>query len=412
MTDVVRLLFVCKSLPYSFKGGIQTHVWELTQYLMREGCQVTILTGGSLRRGLRTEYHEGREIVFLPYVPGRKFPFLHKTIEDVSFNVMAYRWLRSHARGFDCVHVQGRSGCFYAAGAGRTSPPVLTTFHRLLAVEYAYDGQATGKIDGLLHRFIMGVAEGRAARHTDHAIAVSREMRKELVEYFPERLAPMTILPNGVSAAFGEPVASPDPWQLVFVGRLEKIKGVYSLLEAMALTDERIQLKMIGEGPERRGLERIIQRTPGLRARVQLLGDQDADAVRHYIQRATALVLPSYHESQGIVLIEAGICGRPVIGASAPGIDEVVLHGETGLLYPPGDHRSLALLIDHLYAQPVLAKALGAAGRRRALTVYNWESIARETMGLYASLIDKNAADADPTRAVARPITATQALPV
>ncbi len=397
----MHVLFVCKSLPYSFKGGIQTHVWELSKHLIARGCRITILTGGSLYRGTYTEVQEGREIIFLPYLPGRRLPLLQKTTEDVSFNVAALLWLRRHGPAYGCIHVQGRSGCFYAALARRrVAPPVLTTFHRLLSIEYEYDGQATGIIDGLLHRRLMGYAETRAARYSDHAIAVSEEMRRELVECCPKHLAPVRILPNGVSREFGEPVAVSDPHQLVFVGRLERIKGVYSLLEAMQEVDERIKLKIVGDGPERRGLERIIDRDVSLKRRVHLLGDQDAEEVRNLIQRSHALVLPSLHESQGIVLIEAGICGRPVIGASVPGIDEVVVHGETGLLYPPGDARSLAVVIDHLFANPALATRLGENGRRRAEQVYDWEQIAADTYGLYEDLIhgaDKPVRSATPT---------------
>ncbi len=384
----MHLLFVCKSLPYSFKGGIQTHVWELTKYLIGRGCRITILTGGSLRRGSYTETHQGRELIFLPYLPGRRLPFLQKTTEDVSFNATAFVWLRRHGAAYDCIHVQGRSGCFYAAHARRSpAPPVLTTFHRLLSIEYEYDGQATGPVDGFLHRRLMGFAERRAARHSDQVIAVSEEMHRELLGCTTEALAPVQILPNGVSRDFGEPVAVSDPRQLIFVGRLERIKGVYSLLEAMQKVDERICLKIVGDGPERRGLERIIRHDVSLRRRVHLLGDQDAESVRDLIQRSHALVLPSFHESQGIVLIEAGICGRPVIGASAPGIDEVVVHGETGLLYPPGDAHCLAVVIDHLFANPDVARRLGHNGRLRAEAVYDWEHIAADTHELYGKLI-------------------------
>ena len=386
----MRILFVCKSLPYSFKGGIQTHVWELTRHLLALGAEVTILTGGSLRRGVYREREDGREIVFLPYPPGRRLPFLQKSVEDIGFNVAAYAWLRRHAAEYDCVHVQGRSGCFYAAAKRPAhAPPVLTTFHRLLDVEYAYGGQATGPADAFVHERVMSFAERRAARRTDHAVAVSREMRRELLEVVPEgALAPVSILPNGVSEDFGTPVTDErDPWELVFVGRLERIKGVYHLLDAMRAVDERIRLTVIGDGPERRGLTRILAGDDGLRRRVRLLGDRDADAVRYHLQRAAALVLPSFHESQGIVLTEAGVCGRPVVGASAPGIDEVVVHGETGLLYPPGDTPSLALVIDHLFRNPEQAAAMGARGRRRALEVYNWRHIAADTMTLYRALL-------------------------
>ncbi len=386
-SSFVRVLFVCKSLPLSFKGGIQTHVWELTHHLMALGCKVTILTGGNWRSGLRTEICEGRTLIYLPYVPGRRLPVLQKTIEDLAFNVSAFRWLRRHASAYDQVHVQGRSGCLYAAYHRSPSlPPVITTFHRLLSVEYQYDGQRTGRVDGWLHRRVMSWAERGAAQHSDRIVAVSREMERELIEAYGEALAPITILPNGVSEAFGERVVDgAERWQLVFVGRLERIKGVYTLLEAMTVVDPRISLVIVGDGPERRGLESFTRRHD-LRRRVRFLGEQDADAVRYWIQRSYALVLPSYHESQGIVLLEAGICARPVLGASAPGIDEVVIHGQTGLLYPVGDARSLAVVTDHLFKDPALANRLGKEGRRRAKEVYDWEHIAANTLALYASL--------------------------
>ena len=409
----VRLLFVCKSLPYSFKGGIQTHVWELTRHLIDLGADITILTGGSLRRGVYRERQDGRELVFLPYVPGRRLPFLQKSVEDIGFNVAAYRWLRRHARDYDCVHVQGRSGCFYASAKRPPhAPPVLTTFHRLLDVEYAFKGQATGPVDAFVHERVMTFMERRAARHTDHAVAVSQEMHRELVEAVPEGLAPVSILPNGVSEEFGEPVAERQSRELVFVGRLERIKGVYHLLEAMRAVDAGIALTIIGDGPERRGITKVLRRDDGLRRRVRLLGDQDADVVRLHIQRSAALVLPSFHESQGIVLTEAGVCGRPVIGASAPGIDEVVVHGETGLLYPPGDAASLALVINHLFRHPQRAAAMGERGRRRALEVYNWRHIAADTLALYRALLAEAPISTSTSPASASPASALTAAPI
>ena len=379
----MRLLFVCKSLPFAFKGGIQTHVWELTERLVARGHEVTILTAGSWRAGVRTTERGGRVIVHLPYPPGRRVPLLRKTLEDLSFNVAAFGWLRRHAPDYDRVHLQGRSGCFYAALAPLNGTPIVATFHRLLDVEYEYDGQRTGRLDGYLHRAVMSRAERAAARNADHVIAVSEEMRRELHEYVGPPLAPLSIVPNGVSRAFGDPLVERQRWQLAFVGRLEAIKGIYTLVRALAKTaDERIELVLIGDGPERRGLEQLTRRL-GLEMRVRFLGDQDAESVRYWVQRSYALVLPSFHESQGIVLLEAGVCARPVIAASAPGIDEVVEHGVNGLMFPAGDVTSLAVVTDHLFASPKLAARLGQAGRARAVARYEWEAIATRTEDVY-----------------------------
>ncbi len=382
----MRLLFVCKSLPFSYKGGIQTHVWELTGKLIDSGHEVTILTAGSWKDGLRTSESEGREIIYLPYPPGRKVPLLRKTLEDVCFNLAAYSFLNKRSNEYDRIHIQGRSGCFYAALQQRgKGTPIITTFHRLLEVEYEYDGQRTGKIDGFFHRFFMGLAERAAARKSDHSIAVSKEMKQELEHYIGGDLSPISILPNGVNRDFGDPIVDKDRWLLVFVGRLEKIKGVFTAIKALPFVDKRIDLIIIGDGPERKALE-TLTRQLDLRLRVQFMGNQDAESVRYWVQRSFALVLPSYHETQGIVLLEAGVCARPVIAANAPGINEIVEHGYNGLLFQPGDVQSLGLSIDYLFKNPALATRLGKAGRLHAINYYNWSSIAERTIEVYRKI--------------------------
>ncbi|MFK8057291.1 MAG: glycosyltransferase family 4 protein [Saprospiraceae bacterium] len=382
----MRLLFVCKSLPFSYKGGIQTHVWELTQELIAAGHEITILTAGSWRNGTEIIYKEGRTLIQLPYLPGRKVPFFRKTLEDVCFNVAAHTWVKNHEADYDRIHLQGRSGCFYAASdRDVSSTPVVSTFHRLLEVEYEYDGQRTGKLDGFFHQLIMGYAERAAARKSDHVIAVSKEMKRELITYIGGDLSPISILPNGVSRHFGDPVVDKERWQLVFVGRLETIKGVFVLLKALPLMDKRIDLVFIGDGPERKALETLSKKL-GLRLRVKFLGNQDSESVRYWIQRSFALVLPSFHESQGIVLLEAGVCGRPVIAAQAPGINEMVDHGYNGLLFPVGDASSLAVSINHVFHNPALATRLGKAGRLRATVYYDWAGIAAQTAEVYRGI--------------------------
>ena len=66
----MRIRFVCKSLPATYKGGIQTHVWSLTGELLKSGCQVNILTAGFGRN----TWIEGRRIIKVPYLPGKYFP--------------------------------------------------------------------------------------------------------------------------------------------------------------------------------------------------------------------------------------------------------------------------------------------------------------------------------------------------
>jgi len=114
------------------------------------------------------------------------------------------------------------------------------------------------------------------------------------------------------------------------------------------------------------------------------------------------LILPSFHESQGIVLLEAGICGRPVIGANSPGINEMVEHGYNGLLFPAGDVSSLAISVNHVFKNPLLATRLGKAGRSRALSYYDWTGIANQTQEVYRSIGVQNAGERLVPKAIVR----------
>jgi starch synthase len=95
------------------------------------------------------------------------------------------------------------------------------------------------------------------------------------------------------------------------------------------------------------------------------------------------------YEPLGIVNLEAMACGTPVVGSRTGGIPEVVADGETGLLVPPGDDEQLAAALNALLADPDRARAMGQAGRKRAVAEFGWPAIAAQTAALYAELVSK-----------------------
>ncbi|MEZ4981715.1 MAG: glycosyltransferase family 4 protein [Saprospiraceae bacterium] len=99
------------------------------------GHEVSILCGGSLKRGFKKYELEGRSILELPYLPGRKFPFFKKISEEVFFNWAAARWLQTNQNSFDLVHLQGRSGLGIYGFNSRISLPIFHTFHGLISLE-------------------------------------------------------------------------------------------------------------------------------------------------------------------------------------------------------------------------------------------------------------------------------------
>lgn len=395
----MKILFVCKSLPPAVIGGIQTHTWKLSEWLVRLGHEVSILTAGNWRTGTRSLQREGRNIIEIPYLPGRKLPFLSTWAEDWAFNRAATQWLHHNSASFDIVHVQGRSGFGFAGKQSAT--PVVATFHGLVSVENERSGrQQQSNLDTRVHERWASFFEKNTLRRADACIAVSREMQHEMEAIAPSAMARTVILPNGVDVP-AQVQSSPDSKKLLFVGRLDRIKGIFPLVEAMKMVHPEVHLVVVGDGPDRAQLEQQIQ-TLGLTDRISLIGAQPSERVFEQIQDSFALVLPSFHETQGIVLLEANACAKPVIASDIPGIREVVRQGETGWMVPAGAPRELAAAINRVYNYPEDAQMMGETGRQHVSEKFSWEKIALETERLYGQVLAQKSREQQATQTTLR----------
>jgi glycosyltransferase involved in cell wall biosynthesis len=157
------------------------------------------------------------------------------------------------------------------------------------------------------------------------------------------------------------------------VAALDDYKGHRYLLEACRLlVDEGVDttLELIGDGLLREELEAQIRRLR-LADRVVVRGRQPIEVVREALGRADAMALASIQLENGVmdgipnVLVEALATGRPVVASSLPGIRELIIDGETGLLAEPGDPASLAAALTRLVDDPTLAPRLVAGGRAK-----------------------------------------------
>ncbi|MEM1217826.1 MAG: glycosyltransferase family 4 protein, partial [Bacteroidota bacterium] len=344
--QALKILYVVKSLPDSFKGGIQTHIWELTRCMMEMGHEVTILSAGSMRKGPERYKEEGREIIKIPYLPGRRMPFLKMTLEELNFNVAARNWIRHNGEDYDIIHLQGRSGTLISRQMMRKVPTVVT-FHGLITVETRhFHGMKRWTLDRRLHQWMATRFEKRPLKDFAGIICVSQEMRKSLELVHKVDPHKTQIIYNGIDTNIAMANGELDPNLLVYVGRIDWRKGVFTLLDAMKNLHEKIKLVVIGDGPAMPEIRAEVQNA-GLGQRVNLLGSQNHSEIYSWLRKAYALVLPSFYETQGIVLMEANVLGRPVIGCNVPGVNEVVIDGHNGLLVPPGkaDNNMLLLLL-------------------------------------------------------------------
>lgn len=156
---------------------------------------------------------------------------------------------------------------------------------------------------------------------------------------------------------------------LVFVGRLDAIKGVPLLLDALsALRKDHpdARLSIVGDGPHREQLEQQAERL-GLGDMVAFLGYRSQDAVADLLAEADMLVLPSFAEGVPVVLMEAMAARLPVIASQVAGVGELVEDGVSGHLIPAGDMQSLIARMDHLLSHPDVCAKMGEAGRAKVV---------------------------------------------
>jgi alpha-maltose-1-phosphate synthase len=204
----------------------------------------------------------------------------------------------------------------------------------------------------------------------------------DTAEYAPD-------LETDVLARHGVDPARP---MVIFVGRITRQKGLPVLLRAAARLVPQAQLVLCAGQPDTAELAAEVtalvtslqQSRSGVIWIPQMLPRRD---LVQLLSHATVFAIPSLYEPLGIVNLEAMACATAVAGSRVGGIPEVVADGQTGLLVPPGDPAALAAALNSLLADPARAIAMGAAGRKRAVADFGWDTIASQTVGLYAELL-------------------------
>jgi glycosyltransferase involved in cell wall biosynthesis len=203
-------------------------------------------------------------------------------------------------------------------------------------------------------------------------------------------------IPNGVDLLpFAAPAARPaglDPTiesgrYLLFMGRLSPRKGVDLLLDALVQlpATASVELVIAGSGDERTTIERSIGEL-GLITRVRLVGRIEGERKTWLLQNTAALVVPSRGwEAFPLVVLEAYAAGRPVIGSRIPGLEDVIIQDETGLLFQPESTRDLAAALHQLREDPAWAERAGNNARQRAAS-FGWDRIAGRHLELYRQL--------------------------
>lgn len=369
----MRVVHIVSTFP-PYKGGMGNVAREIAERTARRGHAVMVVTPRRVESGeWRVESDRKSETITYHLSP----------INSVlRFGNAA--WCPGIARMLDALHhdLVHLHWPFIGGVA-----PVLAwrrrNPNRRLIVQYHMDLLASGW-RGIVFAAYQRITLPRVLRVADHVVVSSLDYAQHgaLAPFMEALRDRISEIPLGVDIERFAPSRRTNddrsPFHAFFVGGLDRahaFKGVPVLLSAIARVPE-LRLRIVGDGDLRSAYERRTHDL-GIADRVEFLGAVSDAELPEIYRSADVLVLPSTARSEafGIVLLEAGASGIPVIASDLPGVRSVVVDGATGLLVPPGDAAALAERLAMLARDHGRARRMGAAGRDRVVARYDWERV-------------------------------------
>lgn len=355
-------------------SGVGEHVHYLGKELQKLGHSVHVLTT-TYQTIRKTECHTTTRLGKGLLIPFAKGQFTLPIAANLA--LQAKKFFLSNR--FDIVHCHGIFPPELAYWATRYSTaPVITTFH---------------VVNPLLPKFTYSAFRAlfKKLRYKLRAkIAVSRACQEWAVNFFPGHY---WVIPNGVDFKFFHPNVNPalsvtQNHRLLFVGRLEKRKGLEYLLQALPAvlaSYPETELVVVGFGPLKNYYQQLTVKL-GISNSVRFVGAVPNDELAGYYTSATIYIAPTIgREAMGIVLIEAMACGLPVIASHITGYDEVIENGVNGILVPPGNSEKLGEKIIQLLGSKTTREKLAEQALLRSKD-FEWSKIAREVEKVYLTV--------------------------
>ena len=369
--------------PYDFAvpGGVTTHIASLSERFRDLGHSVHVLAPSSTEEPEDTDadFHRvGKTIV-----PLRTNASIARVSFSLTLGPQVKRILAEN--DFDIIHLH--------EPAAPLLPWYVLWHSRCVNVATFHASRETPTVYRTYKPFIK-----RLFKRLDGKIAVSQTARNFVWGTFK---GDYRIIPNGIDVeGYGRDLPPFEHLQdgkfnVLFVGRLEKRKGLPYLLDAMEVVQKLrrdTRLIVVGAFTERQLVkaQRLVKNC-GLE-NVLFEGFASEENKIRYLQTADLLCAPARgdgRESQGLVLLEAMAAGTPVVASDLLGYRTVSPGGGAALYVPPEDPRALARAIMRMMDYPETASRYRVAGSRRALE-YSWDVIAEEVMGYYREILRRH----------------------
>lgn len=387
MESVREPVSIAYILPNLERGGTEKHVLELASRIDRRAfspCVVSVLGGGSLeadfrREGIPVAVREYRGISRNPFDAERRPSAAWRFFRDLA-RILAERRVRIAHAYLPAGNVLGMTG----ASLART--PVRIVSKRALC-RYKEGHPAYSFFEDLANLAACAIlvnseAVAQDVRRHERFLGGKILLVRNGIDPDPPPAAPLPELIPGWPGTAGERIVT-------YVANLFPYKGHVDLVEAAALVVEAfpaVRFLLVGrDAGEMEAIRRKIS-AKGLAEHFHVAGERP-DAIR--ILAASDLAVHASHE-EGFpnVVIEAMAAGKAIVATRVGGIPEAVVDGETGLLVPASDPRSLADALLSLLRDPSRAEAMGAAGRRRVRERFSTEKMVESMERAYLDLLE------------------------
>ena len=312
--------------------------------------------------------------------------------EPRTFSLRAARLLAQRRDEFDVVHDNQSLGTGLLRIAAEGLPVVATVHHPITRDRLLDLAAAKWWRKPLVHRWYgFAQMQKKVARNIPDLLTVSSSSATDIADDFgvsPDRLR---VVPLGVDTELFKPHGEPRvPGRIIAISSADRpLKGIGHLLQAVAKlrAEHELELRLVAKlepnGPTEKliaelGISDIVHTSSGL---------SDAELAALFASAEIACI-PSLYEGFSLPAVEAMASGTPIVASRAGALPEVLgSGGECADLVAPGDVGELIHALDRLLASPERRHWLGTAGRRRALDVFSWESVAAQTVRVYEQAI-------------------------
>lgn len=380
-------------------GGMNVYVRELSRQMVERGYAVDVFT--RRERPDTPEIIETDGGVRVAHVAAGPIAPMDKEVLVAYVDAFAAgvdAFARAHGLRYDLVHshywLSGLAGKTLQAAWG---VPHLVMFHTL--------GEAKNRARPTEREPLERIAGERlVARTADRIVVATSHERDLLAQCYGARPEDIDVVPCGVDLDVFQPLdkdaarrqlgLADDERIILFVGRIEPLKGIDILISAAAqLHEEADFFHAVIVGGDARAKTRVrelksLATSLGVEHHVSFVGPVDHERLPLYYSAADVCVVPSFYESFGLVAVEAMACGTPVVASRVGGLVTTVRDGETGYLVPWRCPEPFAERLDLLLRNDELRASLGGAARQ-AVQRFRWSNVAEAMDAIYSRLLDR-----------------------